>query len=185
AYTDADLAYPPEQLLGLLAHVEGTGLGGGERGPGAEVVLGNRRDPASTTVVAPSALRDLGGRIINLLTRSVLDGGWADTQGGLKAFEGDTGRALLAATRVEGFAFDVEVLAVAEAWGLRIVEVPVTVSHSETSTVHVVADAVRLVGDLVAIRRRLRSGAYPRPEVPPAPPGDGGERERGAAAPAE
>jgi glycosyltransferase involved in cell wall biosynthesis len=175
AYTDADLAYPPAQLLAMLQRVE----------VGAEVVLGNRRDPASTTVVAPSTLRDLGGRAINLLTRSVLDGGWADTQGGLKAFDGATGRALLAATEVEGFAFDVEVLAVAESWGLRIVEVPVTVSHSDTSTVRVVADAARLVGDLVAIRRRLRSGTYTRATEPPAPRRAGGDHEHGAPAPAE
>jgi glycosyltransferase involved in cell wall biosynthesis len=158
AYTDADLAYPPAQLLGLLDQVEA----------GAQVVLGNRRDPASTTMVKASALRDLGGRAINLLTRSVLTGGWADTQGGLKAFAGDVGRQLLAVTRVEGFAFDVELLAVAEQRGLRIVEVPVTVSHSATSTVRVAADAARLVGDLVAIRGRLRSGAY-RPQQAGAP----------------
>ena len=150
AFTDADLAYPPEQLLALLQEVEA----------GADVVLGNRRDPSSTTVVAASALRDLGGRAINLLTRSVLSGGWNDTQGGLKAFGGDVGRSLLAVTEVEGFAFDVEVLAVAERWDLRIVEVPVVVSHSDASTVHVVADAARLVGDLVGIRRRLRAGRY-------------------------
>lgn len=150
AYTDADLAYPPEQLLGLVEQVEA----------GAQVVLGNRRDPASTTVVAASRLRDLGGRAINLLTRSVLSGGWADTQGGLKAFEGDVGRRLLATTQVPGFAFDVELLAVAERWDLRIVEVPVTVAHSEASTVHVVADALQLVTELVGIRRRLRSGRY-------------------------
>jgi dolichyl-phosphate beta-glucosyltransferase len=150
AFTDADLAYPPVQLLALLEQVEA----------GADVVLGNRRDPASTTVVAASSLRDLGGRAINLLTRSVLAGRWNDTQGGLKAFGGDVGRALLAATEVEGFAFDVEVLAVAERWQLEIVEVPVVVSYSEASTVHVVADAARLVGDLVGIRRRLRAGRY-------------------------
>jgi dolichyl-phosphate beta-glucosyltransferase len=176
AYTDVDLAYPPAQLLGLLAEVEA----------GAEVVLGNRRDPASTTVVKASALRDLGGRAINLLTRSVLQGGWADTQGGLKAFEGATGRSLLATTRVDGFAFDVEVLAIAEQRDLRIVEVPVTVSHSGTSTVRVAADAARLVGDLVAIRRRLRTGAYDHPPTTTTSPRlSGGERDHEAPAAAE
>jgi dolichyl-phosphate beta-glucosyltransferase len=185
AYTDVDLAYPPAQLLGLLAEVES----------GAQVVLGNRRDPASTTVVKASTLRDLGGRAINLLTRSVLSGGWADTQGGLKAFEGPAGRSLLAASRVDGFAFDVEVLAIAEQRGLRIVEVPVTVSHSGTSTVRVAADAARLVGDLVAIRRRLRTGAYEQPSATATSPRlsggereprlSGGEREQEAPAPAE
>lgn len=164
AFTDADLAYPPAQLLRFLEQVEG----------GADLVLGNRRDPASETVVAASALRELGGRAINLLTRSVLSGGWSDTQGGLKAFEGEVGRALLAATEVERFAFDVEVLAVAERWQLDIVEVPVVVSHSDASTVHVVADAARLVGDLLAVRRRLRTGAYDRTgRRPAAPPASG------------
>jgi dolichyl-phosphate beta-glucosyltransferase len=152
AYTDADLAYPPDQLAGLLAAVEA----------GADVVVGNRRDPASTTVVSASWARDLGGRGINLLTRTVLRGGYADTQGGLKALSGEVGRELLARTQVDGFAFDVEILAIAEHWGLTVEEVPVVVSHSETSTVHVVADAVRLVADLAGIGRRRRTGAYDR-----------------------
>lgn len=156
AYTDADLAYPPEQIADMAARV----------GDGADVVIGNRRDPASTTLVAASALRDLGGRAINGITRLALAGGWADTQGGLKCFDGEVGRALLAATHVDGFAIDVEVLAIAERWGLEVAEVPVVVSHSASSTVRVVADAARLALDVLAVRRRRTTGAYdPPPDV--------------------
>jgi len=150
AYTDADLAYPPAQILGMAEVLVA----------GADVVIGNRRDPASTTVVAASTLRDVGGRAVNLLTRAVLHGRYADTQGGLKVFDGEVARALLPRGRIDGFAFDVELLAIAERWGLHIEQVPVEVAHSGTSTVRVGPDALRLVTDLARIHQGLRQGVY-------------------------
>ena len=63
-------------------------------------------------------------------------------------------------SRVNGFAFDVEVFHLAERYGLSLLEVPVVVENSERSTVRVVRDAARLLRDLVRIRQWARSGAY-------------------------
>jgi dolichyl-phosphate beta-glucosyltransferase len=150
AFTDADLSYAPDQLLGLLAEVE----------KGWDVVVGSRFHAETTTLVRAGTLRQVGGRVINLATRLVLLADHDDTQCGIKAFRSDVARLVFGRSQVEGFAFDVEVLHLAERYRLSVVEVPVVVENSDRSTVRVVRDAVRLLGDLVAIRRRARSGAY-------------------------
>jgi dolichyl-phosphate beta-glucosyltransferase len=150
AFTDADLSYAPDQLLGLLAEVE----------QGWDIVVGSRRHHDTTTVVRAGLLREVGGRVINRCTRLVLQARHEDTQCGIKAFRADVARSVFGHSRVDGFAFDVEVLHLAERYGLSVVEVPVVVENSERSTVRVARDALRLLRDLVRIRRWALAGVY-------------------------
>lgn len=150
AFTDADLAYSPDQLLGLLDEVEA----------GWDVVVGSRRHTDTTTLVRARRLREIGGRGINLLTRAVLLGQYRDTQCGLKAFRSDAARLVFSHCQVDGFAFDVEVFHLVERYHLSLTEVPVRVENSTRSTVRVARDAARLVRDLFRIRRRASQGVY-------------------------
>jgi putative flippase GtrA len=150
AFVDADLAYPPAQLLRLLGLVE----------EGWDMVVGNRHHVETTTLVRARRLRELTGRLFNGLTLVVLLGQYRDTQCGLKAFRSDAGRRLFSAARVNGFAFDVEVFHLAERYRLSLKEVPVEVANTETSTVRVGVDALRMVRDVVRIRRLASTGAY-------------------------
>ena len=150
AFTDADLAYAPAQMAELLAEVEA----------GWDVVVGNRYHPETTTVVAAGPLREVGSRAIHLATRAVLVGRFADTQCGLKAFRSDVARLLFGHAVIDGFAFDVELLHLVERYRLSYRELPVEVENSAVSTVHVVADAARLLADLGRIRRHARQGRY-------------------------
>jgi hypothetical protein len=159
AFTDADLAYAPAQIARLLEAVEA----------GADMVVGNRFHADTTTLVAAPRLREVGGRAINLATRLVLHEPHADTQCGLKAFRADVARSLFERARIDGFAFDVELFHLCERDGLRVVEVPVEVANTTTSTVNVARDALRLLVDLARIRRFARQGAYDRRPTPGAP----------------
>jgi dolichyl-phosphate beta-glucosyltransferase len=150
AFTDADLAYSPDQLPGLVTRVE----------EGWDVVVGSRRHTDTTTLVRARRLREIGGRAINLLTRAVLLGQYRDTQCGLKAFRSDAARLIFARTRVDGFAFDVELFHLIERYHLSLTEVPVTVANSSGSSVHVVRDALRLVRDLFRVRQWAAEGRY-------------------------
>lgn len=150
AFTDADLAYAPDQLCTVLARVE----------QGADVVVGSRRHPQSSTVVEASLLRSFGSRVINWLTRLVLTGSYRDTQSGLKGFRREAARAVFGHTTIDGMGFDIEVLCLAERYGLAIHEVPVRVANSPTSSVRVVRDGLRLVRDVFAVRRKARAGDY-------------------------
>jgi dolichyl-phosphate beta-glucosyltransferase len=150
AFTDADLAYHPHDLVAILEAIEA----------GADVAVGSRRHEGTETVVEARWLRAAGGRAINLSTRLVLRGRYLDTQSGLKGFSRDAAQRIFGHTRIDGFAFDIEVFHLVERYGLQIVEVPVTVTNSTRSSVHVVRDGLRLLGDLVRIRRYAHSGAY-------------------------
>ena len=150
AFTDADLAYPPRQLIGLVTEVE----------DGWDVVVGSRRHTETNTLVQARRLREIGGRVINRFTHAVLLGHHRDTQCGLKAFRSDVARLIFTKTRIDGFAFDVEVFHLAERYRLSLREVPVAVENSSRSTVHVVSDGFRLVRDLVRVLRGGRRGWY-------------------------
>ena len=149
-FTDADLAYAPEQIVGLVEQVE----------DGWDLVVGSRRHADTTTLVRARRLREIGGRAINVLTQLVLLGQYRDTQCGLKAFRSDAAEILFRGGRLDGFAFDVELFHLAERHRLSLTEVPVEVTNAERSTVHVVRDAARLVRDLIRVRAWAEAGVY-------------------------
>jgi hypothetical protein len=127
---------------------------------GWDVAIGDRRHPDTRTLVASSRLRAWGSRAINWLGYAVLLGSFRDTQSGLKGFRSDVARFLFARTRIDGFAFDIEVLHLVERHQLSLVEVPVEVTNSSRSTVSAARDAARLVVDLFRIRHLSAEGAY-------------------------
>ncbi|MEL7156621.1 MAG: glycosyltransferase [Actinomycetota bacterium] len=149
-FTDADLAYAPDLVLSVLAEIE----------DGWDVVVGSRRHDDTNTLVKARRIRELGGRVINLLTHVVLLGSFHDTQCGLKGFRGDIARVVFERCRVDGFAFDVEIFLIAEQDRLSLTEIPVSVTNRPGSSVSVVRDSVTVVADLFRIRRWAGSGLY-------------------------
>ena len=150
AFTDADLAYAPDQIAVLLREIE----------HGWDIAVGSRRHQGTTTLAQAGLVRQIGSRAINLATRLVLQGAYADTQCGVKAFRADVGKLAFGKARIDGFAFDVELLHLAERYHFSVAQVPVVVANSERSTVRVARDALRLLADLTAIRVLSRRGAY-------------------------
>jgi len=149
-FTDADLAYDPAQLRRALEEVEA----------GWDVVIGNRRH-VDSQVARSTGLRALGSRVVNRLSAAVLLAAPRDTQCGLKAFRGDVARSLFPLTRVDGFAFDIEVLHLVERAELALGEIPVRLDETDApSTVRIGRDVVRLALDLVRVRRWSSTGAY-------------------------
>ena len=158
-FTDADLAYAPTQIITLLTQIES----------GWDVVVGNRRHVATSTLVRARRIREIGGRLINLATHALLLGQYRDTQCGLKAFRSDVARLIFSASRIDGFAFDVEIFHLIERHRLSLAEVPVRVENSERSTVKIVRDGLRLIVDIVRVRWWAREGRYlsDASELPP------------------
>ena len=149
-FTDADLAYSPHLIVEVMEQVE----------QGWDVVVGSRRHDDTNTLVRARRMRELGGRVINLLTQIVLLGNFHDTQCGLKGFRGDVGKAIFERTRINGFAFDVEVFLIAEQDRLSLTEIPVAVTNRHGSSVRIVGDTIGLLVDLFRIRRWAGSGRY-------------------------
>jgi dolichyl-phosphate beta-glucosyltransferase len=78
-----------------------------------------------------------------------------DTQCGFKLFRRAPLVPVLQRLRIDGFAFDVELIALARAAGLRVAEIPVVWINSPTSRVRLRA-ALRAFVDLADIRKRAR-----------------------------
>jgi dolichyl-phosphate beta-glucosyltransferase len=147
---DADLATPIEELPKLWAAVDPRTIAIGSRAIDRRLL--ERRQPW---------YRDLMGRGFNLLVRLSAISDLHDTQCGFKLFPGEVARALAFIQRVDGFAYDVELLAVARAWGLTIREIPVRWRHVEDSRVHPIRHSLQMARDLVGVAVRLRLGRTP------------------------
>jgi glycosyltransferase involved in cell wall biosynthesis len=98
--------------------------------------------------------REYAGRVFNLLVRIATGLPFWDTQCGFKAFRLDVCRPVLESARVNGFAFDVELLFLAQRAGLRIREIPVRWNHAEGSKVDFLRDSVRMLREVIALRSR-------------------------------
>jgi dolichyl-phosphate beta-glucosyltransferase len=159
AFTDADLSYSPDQVLGVIIEAE----------QGWDVVVGNRRHPDARAAGSASRLRDVGSRAINLLASLLLLSRPHDTQCGLKAFRSDAAQLVARLGQVDGFAFDIEVLHLVERHELSCTDVAVSVTGSDRSTVRAGRDGLRLLRDLWRIRHLSSTGAYELSEAAPAP----------------
>ena len=149
-FTDADLSYPPAQIEVLRTELV----------RGTDVVVGSRRHIGTRTLVRAGRLRELSGRVFNVFTRLVLPRKFGDTQCGLKGFRRDAARQIFSQSRIDRFAFDVEILWLADHFGFSIKEVPVELDNAPGSTVRLASDALRMVRDLTRIRRWSATGVY-------------------------
>ena len=152
AFTDADLAYAPEQLISLLDMVE----------QGADAAVGNRRHPDSAAITQPSGLRRMYSCAVGALCWALRLGHGRDTQCGFKAFSREAANRLSDASVVDRFAFDIELLHIANRLRLNVRDMPVEVVNSRTSSVRAARDGWRLVIDICRIRARSLLGRYPR-----------------------
>ncbi len=161
-FTDVDLSYPPSQLetvINRLAAGDSAGASADMDAP-ADVVVGNRRHNDTVWLNSASRTRAFGSRLFNLAARVVLLGNYRDTQCGLKGFTAAATEAIFPQCHVDGFAFDVEVLYLAEQNQMNVVDVPVVIENTADSTVRLVSQVFVMLSSLLNIRRRVAKGGY-------------------------
>lgn len=143
--SDADLAIPLSLYEDLSAALD----------DGSDVAIASKELGRRGGIVDQSRLRVLMGRVFNLAVRAVVLGGILDTQAGFKLFRGDLARDLASRSRIDSFAYDVELLALAVKAGRTVVEIPALCRLTGSTSVRVLSDSVGMLLDLVAIRLRL------------------------------
>jgi dolichyl-phosphate beta-glucosyltransferase len=144
---DADLSMPPDELPRFLPPTL----------TGVDVAIGSREGAGARRVGEPWR-RHAVGRIFNFAIRALVVPGISDTQCGFKMFTADSVRAIFPHVTLDGWAFDVEVLCIARARRLRIVEVPIEWHHRTESMVSVLRDSWGMLRDLLKVRARVRRG---------------------------
>jgi len=142
-FCDADLATPPSTIDKAIALLEA----------GSRIVIASRRCAGGQYLVPQPLVRQVGGWLFRVLARD-LTGPIADTQCGFKFFDGNVARQLFASSSIDGFAFDLEILALARTRGIEIVEVPVDWSDQSGSTLRL-RDGVRALREVGRIRQSL------------------------------
>jgi dolichyl-phosphate beta-glucosyltransferase len=150
---DADQSTPIAEIARLEAALAA----------GADVAIGSRACPGSRVEQAQPWYRVLMGRTFNLVVRVLLLGGIHDTQCGFKLFSGAHARTMFAMRRIDGFAYDVEVLHLARRHGLTVAEVPVRWAHAEHSRVSPVRHSAQMFRDVLWLRLASRHARRPRP----------------------
>lgn len=155
-FTDADLAYPVEEIDRIVHELEA----------GSDVAIACRVLPESRYLMSPSFFhylytRHLMSRVFNRVVRLALLPGILDTQAGLKGFTGRAAELIFPRLTVPGFGFDVELLYIARKHGLRVRQTAVHYRYEdEPSTVRFAADAVTMLRDLARIRWNDWRGRY-------------------------
>ncbi len=149
-FMDADLSVPLGHVAPFVAHLDAH--------PETAAVIGNRRHPRSVITRRQHPLRERAGRIFNHAVRALGLSASKDTQCGFKAFRREAAQRIFSRARIDGFAFDAEILLLAEKLGLRVDELPVEWINDKHTKFRPIRDGWRSVRDLWRLRgmhRRL------------------------------
>ncbi len=149
-FSDADLSTPITETPKLVGPI---------RAGQYDVVFGSRALDRTLVGVHQPWAREQSGRFFNLMVRLATGLPYHDTQCGFKAFRLDVCRPLIAACAIDRFGFDVELLYVAHAAGLRLKEWPVRWNDVAGSKVNFLA-GLDGFNELREVRRKARQGIY-------------------------
>ena len=149
--SDADGSMPPEQLPRLLAPI----IAGASK-----ISIGSRYAEGAKSDVHQPLYRVLWSRLANALVQRSLVPGVRDTQCGFKAFTAEAARDLFSRGRIDGWAFDLEILALARRAGYAITEVGVEWTDDRRSRINPLKDMWKVVREAMTIRKNLRRGVY-------------------------
>ncbi|MEA3402334.1 MAG: dolichyl-phosphate beta-glucosyltransferase [Armatimonadota bacterium] len=152
-FSDADLSTPIEHAADLREAIE----------EGADIAIASRALADSELAVRQPLPREYAGRMFSVVQRAILKTGIRDTQCGFKMFTREAVEAVFPHQTLDRWAFDAELIFIAQQLGLRVVEVPVRWLDSPATKVNALRDGLQMVADLVYIRR-THSGLRPTDE---------------------
>lgn len=167
AFADADGSTPAESVADVISPIHSAE---------ADLAVGSRRHPHSDIRSHQTVLRQRLGDGFAWIARRFLDVPLYDYQCGAKAMTRATWEDIRGHLYEPGFAWDIEVVAMAGAFDASITEVPVTWEDHPDSTVAPTQAVPELLSALFSARHRARklaghplhtSIASRRPERPP------------------
>ena len=79
----------------------------------------------------------------------------SDAQCGFKAFVGEEGRRIFSLCKTNNFAFDLEVILIAQKMKLKIYELPAKIINHRESKVNVIKDAFRMMKEIAKIKKNI------------------------------
>ncbi len=140
--TDADLSTPIDEFEKLVPWMR----------KGYDIVIGSRGMKESEIILRQPWHRRMMGKAFNFLVRTLIVNDFRDTQCGFKLFRHGVAARIFRASKINGFAFDVEVLFIAKKMGYKTKEVPVRWIDSPRSRVNPLRDPVKMLLDLLRVK---------------------------------
>lgn len=151
-FTDCDIPFEYENIEQCISVIENEG---------ADLAIGNRRMKDSQYYNKISFLRNVGSKLFTFFVGKFVTTGLFDTQCGLKAFRGEVANFLFSRSRINGFAFDVEILNMAMHQNYRIQHIPVKFRSSlGTSNVMLLKHGIKMIYDIFRMKYFRMKGFY-------------------------
>jgi dolichyl-phosphate beta-glucosyltransferase len=158
-HCDADCGPSLRSLPALLAAVDA----------GADVAVGSRLARGADVGRRQPLRRRIVGRTYVDLCRLVLREPTHDLFCGFKLWRAVAAQAVFRQTRIDGWAFDAEALALARVLGFRIAEVGIAWTDRRGSRLSMTRTALPVLAELVRARRHMRGAARAEPAAVEAP----------------
>ena len=124
-----------------------------------DVVISSRRLTGSHIAKKQPFFRSLLGNIFSRAVHVIVPLGIHDTQNGFKLFSKRASEFIFARQTIFGWAFDVEILAIAKIYCFSIAEVPITWTNDEQSKMNL-KGMLGMLSDILLIRWRLSTRYY-------------------------
>ena len=122
AFLDADLDLSPMHLKDFLNRIENSR---------ANIVIGSKMHPKSQ--LEYPLTRRVMSWCYYVMLKLMFHLNVRDTQTGIKLFQADILKKVIKDVQTQGFAYDIEILALANAYGAKIVEMPITLKFTRES----------------------------------------------------
>lgn len=149
-FTDADDTYTPDHIMQVVQNLQA----------GREIVIACRHGQGKRRTEGESHWRSWQGKAFNLLVRMLLLPGIKDSQCGLKGFSRPAAAQIFSRQKIQGFAFDVELLALARHLHLQVSEIKVAGIDCQGSTVSHLLAPLSMMLDLIRIKLAVWFNRY-------------------------
>ena len=144
-FTDCDLAYGLDVVKSAVEMFE--------KHADADVVIGSR-NLSEDGYAGYTPLRKIASKTYIKCLALAAGFKLTDSQCGFKSFRRETAHKIFSTCEVNGFAFDFEVLIKANNMGAKIYEMPVKIINHRESKVNVFRDSMKMLRDVVEIKKR-------------------------------
>jgi dolichyl-phosphate beta-glucosyltransferase len=147
-FLDADLTIPVEIIDKFVRAID----------EGADIAIASRYVRGS--VVRRPWWRRFIGDAFRACVHALVPTGVQDTQCGGKAYTAEAAKDVFFRQRLDGFAFDAEVLFLARRARYRVREIPFALVQDHETSINFAAQAPRMMRDLIRIRVNHALGRY-------------------------
>lgn len=142
-FTDADIPFGFEIIDSFLYYLDFKEF---------DCVIGDRTLPDSNYFTEIAKIRKIGSSIFSFIVGRFVSGGYFDTQCGIKGFSANAANDLFSLSKINGFAFDVELLYISLKRNYDIKRLPVVLSKNKGSTINMMQHGLGMFIDLYKIK---------------------------------